>query len=434
MINTGGLDLNTIGVTDPTENTASCSFTNSLVIGQATVCVIGPVITAGANGSTTPNTAIAQGTNGSTIFTPPSTASYTIAATTADLSITKDDGATTVTAGSNTTYTIVLANAGPGAAANATFSDVLPTGMTFVSLSSPAGWSCVTPPVGTGGTISCSIANLNVGSNATFTIVAGVGASVASGTVLTNTATATSDAFDPLPGNNSASDADTVGTAADLAITKTDGAASVNAGANTVYTITVTNNGPSDAAGAILADAAAAGLAKTVVACSGTPGACVTAPTIAQLEGGAFVLPTLSVGASYQILVTTMVTAANGTVTNVATVTAPPGLNDPVPGNNSASDADTVLPSADVSIVKTLITAGPYTLGQSINYTLFVANAGPSTATGVQVNDTPSNLTVTNVNGARLCRAAVYDRLPRFGRKRHHFGDRHDQRRRRIRQ
>ena len=94
VINTGGLDLNTIGVTDPTENTASCAFTNSLVIGQATVCVIGPVITAGANGSTTPNTAIAQGTNGSTIFTPPSTASYTIAATTADLSVTKDDGAT----------------------------------------------------------------------------------------------------------------------------------------------------------------------------------------------------------------------------------------------------------------------------------------------------------------------------------------------------
>ena len=399
IVNTGGLDLNTIGVTDPTVSTASCTFTDPLLIGQATTCVVGPVITAGANGSTTPNTAIAHGTNGATIFTPPSTASYTIAATTADLSITKDDGVAAVTAGGNTTYTLVLANAGPGAAANARFSDLLPPGTTFVSLSSPGGWSCLTPPVGAGGTVSCSIANLNAGSNATFTLVVGIGASVANGTVLTNTATATSDAFDPTPANNSASDADTVGTSADLAITKTDGAASVNAGASTVYTITLTNNGPSDASGAILTDLAAGGLTKTAVVCSGTPGACVAAPTIAQLESGAFVLPTISAGATYQILVTATVTASNGTVTNVATVTAPAGLNDPVPGNNSASDTDTVQASADVSMVKALVTPGPFTIGQSISYTLLVANAGPSTATNVQVTDTPSNLSVTNVTG-----------------------------------
>ncbi|TLY53659.1 MAG: DUF11 domain-containing protein, partial [Gammaproteobacteria bacterium] len=55
--------------------------------------------------------------------------------------------------------------------------------------------------------------------------------------------------------------------------------------------------------------------------------------------------------------------------------------------------------SADVSMVKTLITAGPYTVGQSISFTLVVANAGPSTATSVQVTDTPTNLTITNVSG-----------------------------------
>ena len=43
---------------------------------------------------------------------------------------------------------------------------------------------------------------------------------------------------------------------ADLAIVKDDGTTSVNAGASTVYTITVTNNGPSAIAGAILADPA----------------------------------------------------------------------------------------------------------------------------------------------------------------------------------
>src|SRR5256885_11163760 len=43
----------------------------------------------------------------------------------------------------------------------------------------------------------------------------------------------------------------------------------------------------------------------------------------------------------------------------------------------------------------------PYTtlfrsaIGQSISYTLFVANAGPSTATSVNVTDTPANLNIT---------------------------------------
>src|SRR5205807_8476560 len=49
--------------------------------------------------------------------------------------------------------------------------------------------------------------------------------------------------------------------------------------------------------------------------------------------------------------------------------------------------------------VKTLTTSGPFTAGQSISYTLVVANAGPSTATNIQVTDTPSNLTITNVSG-----------------------------------
>src|SRR5207245_1619900 len=55
--------------------------------------------------------------------------------------------------------------------------------------------------------------------------------------------------------------------------------------------------------------------------------------------------------------------------------------------------------SADVSLVKTLATSGPFTAGQSIAYTLLVANAGPSTATSIQVTDTPTNPTITNVSG-----------------------------------
>src|SRR5204863_135420 len=133
-------------------------------------------------------------------------------------------------------------------------------------------------------------------------------------------------------GNNNGSDSVTViAPVADLLIVKSDGVASVNAGGTTTYTITVTNNGPSSATGAILSDPAAAGLTKTGVACSGTPGQCtlLTTPTIAQLEGGAFALPALASGQTYQITVAANVTALSGSVINSASITPPSGTTNP---------------------------------------------------------------------------------------------------------
>ena len=46
-----------------------------------------------------------------------------------------------------------------------------------------------------------------------------------------------------------------------------------------------------------------------------------------------------------------------------------------------------VTPVVDVSMVKTLVTAGPFAVGQTVNYTLVIANAGPSTATNISVTD-----------------------------------------------
>ncbi|HEX9001213.1 MAG TPA: hypothetical protein VGB07_15010, partial [Blastocatellia bacterium] len=63
---------------------------------------------------------------------------------------------------------------------------------------------------------------------------------------------------------------------ADLAITKTNGVTTVNAGSTTnVYTVVVTNNGPSAADGATISDPAATGLSKTAVACTGVTGGAV---------------------------------------------------------------------------------------------------------------------------------------------------------------
>lgn len=68
--------------------------------------------------------------------------------------------------------------------------------------------------------------------------------------------------------------------------------------------------------------------------------------------------------------------------------------------DSGAFEAPAVAPTADVSVVKTLVTAGPYSPGQIIQYTLLVSNAGPATATNIGVTDTPTNLTIGTVSGA----------------------------------
>ncbi|WP_299881435.1 hypothetical protein [uncultured Cocleimonas sp.] len=60
---------------------------------------------------------------------------------------------------------------------------------------------------------------------------------------------------------------------------------------------------------------------------------------------------------------------------------------------------DDIPQSADLSVTKTLVTSGPYTSGQTVNYTITVSNAGPDTATNVVVTDLPTNLIITSATG-----------------------------------
>ncbi len=200
----------------------------------------------------------------------------------ADLSVVKTDGVVSVSAGANTTYSITVNNGGPDAGANASFTDPLPAGMTFVSFSSPGGWSCSTPAVGAGGSITCSIASMGVGS-AAFTLSANVGAGIPPGTLLTNTATVSTTTIDPNAANNSASDTDLVTPAlADLVIGKT-GTATVSSNGAVTYALVVSNNGPAAADGAVVKDAAVANFTATGVVCGSVSGgaACPGTSTVA---------------------------------------------------------------------------------------------------------------------------------------------------------
>ena len=103
--------------------------------------------------------------------------------------------------------------------------------------------------------------------------------------------------------------------------------------------------------------------------------------TVALLEGAGMVIPTLPAGGTVTFSVTATVTATAGSVTNTATVAPPSGTTDPTPGNNSATDTDTVTPVADLAVTKTdgvtSVNAGGRT-----TYTIVVTKTGRRSVTG----------------------------------------------------
>jgi uncharacterized repeat protein (TIGR01451 family) len=97
---------------------------------------------------------------------------------------------------------------------------------------------------------------------------------------------------------------------ADLSIIKSDGVTTRVSGSSTVYTITVANNGPDSVTGAVIKDAAAAGLScNDPVPCSGA--ACPSATvTLASLQGvSGVILSALANTATVTLTLTCTVTA-----------------------------------------------------------------------------------------------------------------------------
>lgn len=305
----------------------------------------------------------------------------------ADLSITKTDGVTTATPGGSVTYTVTAGNAGADPVTGATVADTFPATLTCT-------WTCVGAGGGTctaagAGNINDTAVDLPVGGSAIYTASCSIAAS-ATGTI-SNTATVASAITDPVPGNNSATDTDTLTPQADLAITKTDGVTTASPGGSVTYTITASNAGPSNASGSTVADTFPAALTCTWT-CAGAGGGTCTA------AGAGNINDTVDLPAGGSAIYTASCTispAATGTLSNTATVTAAGGITDPTPGNNSATDSDTLAAQADLSITKTDGVASVIP-GGTATYTITASNAGPSNATGSTVADTfPASLTCT---------------------------------------
>ncbi len=279
-------------------------------------------------------------------------------ATTADLSVTKTDSPDPINLGAgNVTYTLTVSNGGPNSATNVALTDTLPAGVTFVSVS-PSGPVCTQAA----GTVTCDLGSLVSGGSVTVTIVV---TPTASGT-LDNSASVTATETDPAPGNNSATASTTVNPSADLSVTKTDSPDPVTVGSNLTYTITVSNAGPSAAAGVSLNDALPAG--TTFVSLASAAGWTCTTPAVGA---GGTVTCTIANLASGAPAVFTLVvrTTAAGALNNTATVATT--TTDPNAANNSATATTTVNPPAATDFT---IAASPSSVdvkrGQSGSFTV----------------------------------------------------------------
>jgi uncharacterized repeat protein (TIGR01451 family) len=245
----------------------------------------------------------------------------------ADLSLSKADSPDPILAGQELTYTIAVANGGPGEATGVVVTDVLPGGSTLVSASATQG-SC-----GGATTVTCTLGTLPSGQTATVTIKT---KPTTAGTI-SNTASAAAREADPDPLDNSATATTTVNPAADVAVTKSDSPDPVKVGQTLRYTVTVANTGPSSASGVTLNDQLPknAGFGSAVT----TQGSCSVKPAKRLVT---CTLGSLAPGGTATITITIKPTA-KGTIRNTATGTASSPV-DPDPADNSATATTTVLP------------------------------------------------------------------------------------------
>ena len=303
-----------------------------------------------------------------------------VKAASADLSITKVDDVDPVAAGDNVTYTITVNNAGPNQASFVRVTDTLPAGVTLVSTS-----GCAEDPVAIP---LCTLGDIPAGGSASYTVTVTVDPAVAAGTTLTNQVSAITSTNELNPADNSTSETTQVVATSDLSVTKTDSVDPIFAGQPLAYTITVTNNGPSDAQNVVATDTLPAGV--TFV---GTTG-CAEDPS--GVPG--CTLGTLAAGASTSYVVNVIVDPTfTGTLNNSVSVASDSG--DPTPGNNSATEPTLVNSSADLSISK-VDDVDPAPPGTTVTYTITVNNAGPSTATNVVATDTlPAGVTFVGTTG-----------------------------------
>jgi uncharacterized repeat protein (TIGR01451 family) len=265
-------------------------------------------------------------------------------------------------AGESLHYVVSVSNNGPSQARNIIVTDILPDMVAFA------------------GTNVIPIGNLHAGFQHQFVVGSGPIHPSFTG-VITNRISVAADTPDPNLSNNSNSFETVVTAGSDLAVYKSGAPDPVNSGGALIYSITVTNAGPSDAPDVQVTDI----LPPDVV-----PGGLVET-NLGALAAGSSVTFDLAVAVQ---------PGASGELTNRVEVAS--SATDTNPSNNTAWTTTAVVSvQANLALFK-IGAPNPAAIGSPLTYTLTVTNHGPFGATSVTVTDAlPIDVAFVSANSSQ---------------------------------
>jgi len=224
--------------------------------------------------------------------------------TMSDLVVSKQIAGSLV-AGAPVLYRVTVTNRGPSHTTNVVVTDILP------------------PEMVPTGTIITNLGNIFEGASRSFFISGSLAANRRGS--LTNKASVVSDLFDVTPTNNSVTNITVILASADLVVTKAAAPNPVLEGKALLYTVTVSNKGPSYALGVVVTDSLPAEVTFISASPNCTFGGGKVTCTIGTLPNNA--------KTSFVISVNAPAVGAGTSLTNVATVYS--GDPDPVTNNNT---------------------------------------------------------------------------------------------------
>jgi len=303
-----------------------------------------------------------------------------------------------VMVGGTLNYTLSVTNNGPSSAKNVTVSQLLPASVLYQASSASQGAVSVAGTV-----VTCNLGLMAAGGRATVNVsVLPTGAGL-----ITSSASVSSEQPDFDLANNIAVFVSNVSPpTSDVVVGLVATPSSTVLGAPLIYTVTVTNKGPSVATGVVLTNAFFPSVAITAVGVS--QGSSVVGSNVVISSFGSIA------SGSRATADITVVPLSEGTIT--ATAQAAANQYDPIIENNSVSVLTVVGPSADLG-VRLVASQNPIVTRSNLVLTLTVTNSGPSHSSGVTLTAVlpPSFNVVSMTNSQGQVSAQTNSILARLG-------------------
>ena len=389
----------------------TCTIPSLPVCSAGVNCpVIEVKVRPGGNGGSRTNMAEAYSADvpDSAVANNTASASYTVDAR-ADVTVTKTSSPNPVRAGQDLTYVIAARNISNGlsSAGAVTITDTLPPNLTFVSATSVQG-TCGTKPAAnslTGASsnnlVICNLGNIANGAQRTVTVVVRPTLTLVD-QALANNVNVTTTTTETNASNNSAlNETPVLPPQLDLLVNKTDSADPVTLGEDTVYTITVTNNGPSAAENVAVTDTMPGSILSYQSYSSPADGSCGTIPGTGTFGGTlACNFPLLLAGQS-RVINVTMRGEARGIATNTVTVESDETRKgyESIRNNNTAIQKTTVRARVDMEVASKTVNPTIVAPNQNFDFDIVVrnrSNAAGTDADNVLVSDTlPAGMELT---------------------------------------